>query len=318
MKRIRFKSVLLFLIIISIASLLAAKAPKVKDSDIIQQQREEMNRMTDMQAQSVDMIKSILVERRDDLKRKIGLFREDMGLKYENEILPEEERIMYYKMQKELASSKISLAKTNQLLSAFGVNDEQPIQDNPIDTTELRSVAQQSTTPKQAAPEETVVQTPKAEPKAEVISEPEVVKVNKQVYTSDESVPSFIMTGNVTKFHENVLFASGSVQLDQAAKNVLNYFIQNFADLDDDYMVQIVGHTDNLPIGGNLRNKYHSNWNLSVARSIVVAEYLTKVGKIDPRRLIVSGQGEYHPVASNATEAGRKQNRRVELMTGSK
>lgn len=314
MKRNYFKRIFIILTVLSMVSvLLAAKAPKVKDSDIIQQQREEINRMTEMQMQSVDMIKSILVEKRDDLKRKIQLFREDMELKYENEYLNEDERLMYYKFQKELASSKISLAKTNQLLNAFGITDEQQMTDNLIDSAELR--------PMQTRPEivqQPVAQAPKSTPRNEPKEEPKPVVIEKQPVRTDTTVPSFLMAGNVTKFNENVLFASGSVELDQNAKNVLNYFIQNFAELEEDYMVQIVGHTDNLPIGGALKRKYSSNWNLSVARSIVVAEYLIKIGNIDPRRLIVSGQGEYNPAASNATAAGRKLNRRVELMTGSK
>jgi flagellar motor protein MotB len=305
MKRYYYKVILILIIIIGSINLLQAeKAPKVKDSQIIQQQREEINRMTEMQAQEVDMIKSILLEKRDDLKRKIGLFREDMALKYKAEFLPEEERIMYYKFQKELATSKISLAKTNQLLNAFGITDDQSIAENSVDTAELPA---KPTRPTVAKTTETA---PTSEPKSQV--------VEKQPATQQANTSFFQLTGNVTKFHENVLFGSGSIELDENAKNVLNYFIQDFANYEGDYMVQIIGHTDNLPIGGRLAKKYASNWNLSVMRSIVVAEYLIKVGNIDPRRLIVSGQGEYNPINSNSTAEERKNNRRVELMTGSK
>lgn len=298
MKRHFYRLLLVFLVILCSVNLLqaAAKAPKVKDSEIIQQQREEINRMTEMQAQEVDMIKSILLEKRDDLKRKIALFREDMQLKYNNNNLPEEERNMFYKLQKELVSSKISVTKTDQLLKAFGITDQEAVTDEAIDTAELPAMTSQPYV-------------------AETTETPQ--KMEKQT-ANGEGTSYYQLHSNVTKFPEDVLFASGSVQLDENAKNVLNYFIQNFANYEEDYMVQIIGHTDSIPIKGKLAKKYPTNWNLSVARSIVVSEYLIKVGKIDPKRLIVSGQGEYNPVASNDTAEGRKLNRRVELMTGSK
>jgi flagellar motor protein MotB len=304
MKRKYYQFILILLILIGSSSILQAanKAVKVKDAQIIQQQREEINRMTEMQAQEVDMIKSILLEKRDDLKRKIALFREDMQLKYDNSNLPEAERMMFYKFQKELTSSKISLTKTNQLLHAFGITDDDALTEYSIDTAELTT----------AAPPKAVADNTQAP------VEPKQQKVEKQPVANSENTSVFPGSGNVTKFHENVLFASGSVELDANAKNVLNYFIQDFTNYDEDYMVQIIGHTDNQAIGGKLARKYKSNWNLSVARSIVVAEYLIKVGKIDPKRLIVSGQGEFNPISSNSTASERKLNRRVELMTGSK
>lgn len=71
--------------------------------------------------------------------------------------------------------------------------------------------------------------------------------------------------------------------------------------------VYIVGHTDNQgTLEGNLA--------LSRARAQAVVDALVKTHKIDPRRLAAGGVASYAPLASNAGEAGRARNRRVELV----
>ena len=72
--------------------------------------------------------------------------------------------------------------------------------------------------------------------------------------------------------------------------------------------IHIVGHTDNV---GNA----DSNLKLSAARAQAVRKILLETHKIQPARLNVFGAGPYCPVATNANEAGRAQNRRVELVS---
>jgi len=67
----------------------------------------------------------------------------------------------------------------------------------------------------------------------------------------------------------------------------------------------VVGHTDNVG-----SDKY--NQDLSQRRALSVAQYLEQK-KVNPVRLATAGKGESEPVASNSTEAGRQQNRRVEI-----
>ena len=71
---------------------------------------------------------------------------------------------------------------------------------------------------------------------------------------------------------------------------------------------EIVGHTDSD--GSTLFNQQ-----LSVARAQTVSDYLV-AGGIDADRLTVSGRGETEPVADNATEIGRLENRRVNFIVG--
>jgi outer membrane protein OmpA-like peptidoglycan-associated protein len=72
-----------------------------------------------------------------------------------------------------------------------------------------------------------------------------------------------------------------------------------------DILVVTEGHTDSL-------GSAEYNQDLSVRRAEAVYRYLVNRG-IAPERLSVRGFGETQPVASNETEAGRAQNRRVEL-----
>jgi len=70
--------------------------------------------------------------------------------------------------------------------------------------------------------------------------------------------------------------------------------------------VRVEGHTDS--IGSQAYNQA-----LSVRRAESVFRYLVNRG-VDPERFTVEGFGKSRPIASNATEAGRAQNRRVELI----
>ena len=70
-------------------------------------------------------------------------------------------------------------------------------------------------------------------------------------------------------------------------------------------IVDVYGHTDNT--GSDAHNQ-----DLSQRRAVSVATILANQG-IDQRRFYIEGKGETDPIASNATETGRTQNRRVEI-----
>jgi outer membrane protein OmpA-like peptidoglycan-associated protein len=67
----------------------------------------------------------------------------------------------------------------------------------------------------------------------------------------------------------------------------------------------VVGHTDNV-------GSAQYNQQLSERRAHSVAQYL-ETKRVNPVRMALSGRGEEQPIASNASEAGRQQNRRVEI-----
>ena len=83
-------------------------------------------------------------------------------------------------------------------------------------------------------------------------------------------------------------------------KNVIDYMIEN------NYDVTIVGHTDSK--GSELYNE-----KLSMRRAVSVKEKLLELG-LSPDRIVgLEARGELEPVASNETEEGRAQNRRIEF-----
>lgn len=73
------------------------------------------------------------------------------------------------------------------------------------------------------------------------------------------------------------------------------------------YRIQIEGYTDS--VGSD-----HYNQGLSERRAASVKRYLVQRFNIDPQRLVVKGYGESRPRASNDTDEGRRQNRRVEVV----
>lgn len=114
-------------------------------------------------------------------------------------------------------------------------------------------------------------------------------------------------------FVDKILFDSGSVRIKQEGQEVILRLADSFKD-NQDQMIVVQGHTDDVKIGGALLNRFPTNWELSAARATAVVRLLQDEGEIDPARLTASGFSFYKPVASNETEEGRKQNRRIEIM----
>ena len=76
--------------------------------------------------------------------------------------------------------------------------------------------------------------------------------------------------------------------------------------------IKIVGHTDNVPIDNS---EFHSNMDLSAERAINVRSLLVNSENgLDPEKTSIEAWGELKPKASNDTEQGRAQNRRVEIV----
>lgn len=74
--------------------------------------------------------------------------------------------------------------------------------------------------------------------------------------------------------------------------------------------LRIVGHTDN---SAPTDPKYANNFELSVGRANVVAQYLISKG-INPARLTISGKSEYDPIFPNDSEEHRSMNSRADIV----
>ncbi len=76
--------------------------------------------------------------------------------------------------------------------------------------------------------------------------------------------------------------------------------------------VLVTGHTDNDPIGGSLRLKFPSNWDLSQKRAEAVATLL-KMNISEPQRVIAEGLADTQPLVANSSPENKARNRRVEI-----
>lgn len=109
-----------------------------------------------------------------------------------------------------------------------------------------------------------------------------------------------------------ILFDSGKAEVKANGMAVLQKVVEILNTVQDK-AIRIEGHTDNVPIHGQLTARYPTNWELSAARAINVTRYLQEQG-VDPLVLAAVAYGEYRPVAANDSEEGKARNRRIEII----
>jgi chemotaxis protein MotB len=111
-----------------------------------------------------------------------------------------------------------------------------------------------------------------------------------------------------------LLYRSGAVELHPNGRAALDKVTSQLANMAaQGNQIDVVGNTDNVPIGPELAARYPSNWELAGARAAIVVRYIQE-GGVDPTKLEAISNGQYHPVASNDTAAGRARNRRTDLL----
>ena len=109
---------------------------------------------------------------------------------------------------------------------------------------------------------------------------------------------------------DNMLFKSGSYQVNQRAMQTLSKIAKIIKDYRD-YDVLVEGNTDNVPIS---RTNIRNNWDLSTLRASSIVQVLQNDFGVDPSRLTAAGRGEYNPIADNTGELVRQRNRRTEII----
>ena len=112
---------------------------------------------------------------------------------------------------------------------------------------------------------------------------------------------------------EKVLFNSGQAQVKPEGLKVLKK-VADVLKTVNDKQIRIEGHTDNVPIGGKLRQKFPTNWELSTARATNVVRYFIEQGGVNRENLEAVGFADTRPVADNETDEGRTENRRIEIV----
>ncbi len=112
---------------------------------------------------------------------------------------------------------------------------------------------------------------------------------------------------------DRILFDSGRAELKSNGLEVLKR-VSDVLKTIADKQIRIEGHTDNVPIGVKLRERFPTNWELSTARATSVVRYLVDHGGVDPEKLTAAGHADTIPVADNESEEGRQANRRIEIV----
>jgi len=115
--------------------------------------------------------------------------------------------------------------------------------------------------------------------------------------------------GLVIHLPEFLLFPSGEAGIRPEASPLLDRLAAILQKIPNHVMVE--GHTDNIPIH---TPQFPSNWELSAHRATSLLRYLVEQHHLDPARFAAAGYGEFAPLTSNHDEAGRRLNRRVDLV----
>ncbi len=116
--------------------------------------------------------------------------------------------------------------------------------------------------------------------------------------------------GLLLTLRDSILFQSGQAEVNSSYTNSA-LELSKLLELDVPRNIVISGHTDNIPIHNA---KFSSNWELSVMRAVNFMMLLIKNPDLDPRVFSAKGYGEFKPLTSNDTAAGRTKNRRVEVL----
>lgn len=112
--------------------------------------------------------------------------------------------------------------------------------------------------------------------------------------------------------NDQLLFPSGDWQMPATAQQTIAKMVPILAPMQRTKII-VNGYTDNVPIGAGLKRKgVDTNLELSQKRADNVMQFMTAQG-VNPAMISAQGFGDADPVASNDTEEGREQNRRVEL-----
>jgi chemotaxis protein MotB len=102
-----------------------------------------------------------------------------------------------------------------------------------------------------------------------------------------------------------MLFRTGLAQLSDEARAMMRRMAVAVSGMETP--IRVEGYTDDVPIRGGV---FDSNWQLSAARAAAVVNEFSGQG-VNPMHLSAVGFGEFHPIADNTTDDGRRQNRRV-------
>jgi chemotaxis protein MotB len=127
--------------------------------------------------------------------------------------------------------------------------------------------------------------------------------------------PDIRVVGDRFVFQSEVLFPSGSAELESQGRQQLDQLAATLIDISKtippelDWVLRVDGHTDKNPIS---TFEFPSNWELSAKRAINVVRYLEARG-VPANRLAAAGFAEFRPLEEGDSPETYRRNRRIEL-----
>jgi len=149
----------------------------------------------------------------------------------------------------------------------------------------------------------------------EAVTKPEPTESHEALVRADEKLRSqgldsrLEKRGLVISLPQAILFPSGEDHVLPAAFPIVSQIADVLNSVPN--RVALVGHSDSIPIHNK---RFQNNWELSAARSVNLLEVLSSRYGIPESRLSIQSYGANDPKDSNDTEAGRAENRRVEIL----
>ena len=232
-----------------------------------------------------------------------------------------------YKKQATVQISALEADKTklsNDLLSVRKENEEdvRTLQAK-VNDLEQRLQAEKATVTRLQQGGEALAGEKERLEKEHAAKEAEIERLTRTQQELTKSLQAEIERGDITikqvrdrltiNMVEKVLFNSGQAQVKPAGLKILTQVSDVLKNVTDK-QIRIEGHTDNVPIGVKIREKFPTNWELSTARATNVVRFFIVQGGVSRESLEAVGFADTRPVASNDTEAGRTENRRIEIV----
>ena len=138
-----------------------------------------------------------------------------------------------------------------------------------------------------------------------------VTSLKREVGIDDPDININVEKGVVMiSIADNLLFKSGSYDVNLKAKNVLAK-VAKVVNSKPDFECMVEGHTDNVPIKNSV---LLDNWDLSVKRSTSIVRVLQNELGVNPKQLIPAGRSSFIPLVDNDTAENRAKNRRTRII----